>query len=77
MGSVQCDHADILSMVEVAPVPDLRWNGDHSAFLQHCTNMLREWGPQPPRWSDNVPVYGPELERCAMAVDVALLARMV
>ena len=24
--------------MEVAPVPDLRWHGDHSAFLPHCTN---------------------------------------
>ena len=39
--------------------------------------MLREWGPRQPRCSDDVPVFGPELERCAMAVDVALLARMV
>ena len=64
-------------MLEVAQVPDLRWHGDHSAFLQHCTNMLREWGPRPPRCYDNVPVFGPEVERCAMAVDVALPVRMV
>ena len=63
--------------MEVAPVPDLRWHGDHSAFLQHCSNMLREWGPWPPRCSDDVPVFGLELERCALAVDVALPARMV
>ena len=77
VASLQCDQADILSMLEVAPGPDLRWHGDHSAFLQHCTNMLREWGPRPPMCSDDVPVFGPELERCAMAVDVALPARMV
>ena len=64
-------------MLEIAPVPELRWHGDHSAFRQHCTNMLREWGPRPPRCSDDVPVFGPELELCAMAVDVALPARMV
>ena len=64
-------------MLEVAPVPDLRWHGDHSSFLQHCTNMLREWGPRPPRCSDDVPVFGPELERCAIAVDLALPARTV
>ena len=39
--------------------------------------MLRKWGPRPPRCSDDVPVFGFELERCAMAVDVALPARMV
>ena len=77
MASLQCDQADIFSMLETAPVPDLRWHGDNSAFLQHCTNLLLEWGPQPPRCSDDVPVIGPELERCAMAVDVALFARMV
>ena len=64
-------------MLEVAPVPDLRWHGDWSAFLQHCTNMLREYSPRPPRCSDDVPVFGLELERCVMAVDVALVARMV
>ena len=64
-------------MLKVASVPYLRWHGDHSAFLQHCTNMLREWGPRPPRCSDDVPVFGPELKRCAMAVDVALPVRMV
>ena len=42
VASLQCDQADILSMLEVAPVPDLRWHGDHSAFFQHCSNMLRE-----------------------------------
>ena len=45
VASLQFDQADIFSMLEVAPVPDLRWNSDHSTFLQHCTNMLREWGP--------------------------------
>ena len=64
-------------MLKVTPVPNLRWHGDHSAFLQHCTNILREWGPRQPRCSNDVPVFGPELERCAMAVDVALAARMV
>ena len=75
--SLQCDQADVLSMLEVAPIPDLQWHGDHSAFLQHCNTMLREWGIRPPRCSDDVPVFGPELERCAIAVDVALPARMV
>ena len=75
--SLQCDQTDILSMLEVAPVPDLRWHGDHSAFLQHCNNMLLESGPRPPRCSYDVPIFGPELERCTMAVDVALPARIV
>ena len=64
-------------MLEVASVPDLRWHGDHSAFLHQCTNMLRESGLRQPRCSDDVPVFGPELKRCATAVDVALPARIV
>ena len=62
-------------MLDVAPIPDL--HGDHSALLQHCINMLREWGPRQPRCSNDFPIFGPELERCAMAVDVALPERMV
>ena len=58
VGSLQCDQADIISILKVVQVPDLRWHGDHSAF---CTNMLREWGPRPPKCSDDVPVFGPEL----------------
>ena len=41
-------------MLEVAPVPDLQWHGYNSAFLQHCNNMLREWGPRPLRCCDDV-----------------------
>ena len=77
VASLQCDQADVLAMLEVAPVLDFRWHDDHSAFLQHCTNMLREWGPRPPRCSDDVPVFGLELERCSIAVNVALPARTV
>ena len=33
VASLQCDQADILSMLEVALVPDLRWHGDYSALL--------------------------------------------
>ena len=64
-------------MLEVVPIPDLLWHGDHSALLRHCPNMLREWGPRLPRCFDDVPFFGPELERCAMAVDLALPARTV
>ena len=39
--------------------------------------MLREWGPRPHRCSYDVFVFDPELKRCAIAVDVALPARMV
>ena len=39
--------------------------------------MLRELGTRKPRCSDDVPIFGPELERCAMAIDVALVARIV
>ena len=77
VANLQCDQADILPMLEVAPVSYQRWHGDHSAFLQHCTDMLREWVPRHPTCYDNVPVFGPELECRAMAVDVALPARLI
>ena len=48
------------------------WHGDHEAFLRQFWEMAREYGPRLPRCSDNIPVYAPELERCNMAVDVAL-----
>ena len=32
VASLQCDQADILSMLDVAQVPYLRWHGEHSAF---------------------------------------------
>ena len=39
--------------------------------------MAREYGPTLPRCSDDIPVYLPELERCNMAVDVALPSQAV
>ena len=39
--------------------------------------MLHEWGFRPPNCSDNVSIFGPELKRCAMAVDIVLPARLV
>ena len=39
--------------------------------------MLRNKSPPPPRCSDDLPVFDPKLERCAMAVDVALPAHTV
>lgn len=43
VASLQCDKADIISMLEVYPSSDLRWYGDHSVILQQCcTNKLRE-----------------------------------
>ena len=32
VASLQCDQADFLSMMEVAPVPDLRWHGDQQSY---------------------------------------------
>ena len=55
----------------------MRWHGDHGAFLRQCWEMAREYGTRLPRCSDDIPVYAPELERCDMAVDVALPSQAV
>ena len=39
--------------------------------------MAREYDPRLPRCRDYIPVYPPELERCNMAVDVALSSQAV
>ena len=64
-------------MLEEAPIPYMSWQGNHEAFLRQCWEMAREYGPRLPRCSDDIPVYPPELERCDMAVDVALPSQAV
>ena len=77
LASLECTQAEVLAMLEEAPILNMPWHGDHGAFLRQCWEMAREYGPRLPRCSDDVPVYPPELERCNMAVDVALPSQAV
>ena len=75
--SLECTQAQVLTMLEEAPIPNMSWQGNHEAFLRQFWEMAREYGPRLPRCSDDIPVYQPELERCNMAVDVALPSQAV
>ena len=77
LASLEVTQAQVLTMLEEPPIPNMSWQGNHDAILRQCWEMAREYGPRLPRCSNYIPVYPPELERCNMAVDVALPSQAV
>ena len=66
--SMECAPAEVLSMLQTAPVDKQTWQGDHTPFLKTYTDMVPEWTPTVRPISNDVPVFGDSFERCLAAV---------